>query len=137
MNKWLLIVALCTSTVALASPSHKLDTIKHMYQVDKKAQQGNQTLILFTDRSLQRLFEQMPAEEVCLDHDVMWQSQDPDYRKKLRFSTAKDGRVNVKLGSSASVSYSLNCIGSQCKITDAFDDGKVSIKKTIIENCSP
>ena len=137
MNKLLLIITLCTSTMALASPSHKLDAVKHMYQVDKKVQQGNQTLILFADRSLQRVFEQMPADEVCLDHDVMWQSQDPNYRQKLRFYTAQNGRVNVKLGSSASVSYSLICTGSQCKITDAFDDGKVSIKKTIIENCLP
>lgn len=139
MIKILLVIAfLSLSYSALASPALKVTTIKKMYQVDKKSQKGNGTLYSFADTNLKRAIDLVPQGDMCgpIDHDIIWQSQDPDYGASLAVSNEPNGRVKVKIGSSSIVSYALKCNNSACKITDAFDEGRSSVKQAFIKDCS-
>ena len=77
----------------------------------------------------------MPKElkNICgLDYDVLWQSQDPNYKVKLNYSLTPNGQVKVKIGKE-SVNYTVACTGNSCKITDVFSDG--SVTKMINKEC--
>lgn len=132
----ILCVGLYMPGLVFASAALKMQLIQQMYGLDKKAQHGNATLNLFADRALQDAFKLIPKGEICgIDHDVMWQSQDPNYQSRLSFSKLQNGKINVIVGNSGTVSYALNCKGTLCKITDAFDAGKQSVKKRLITDC--
>ena len=116
----------------------KLNTVKAMYQHDAKVRAGNETLKRFAGPALKQALVrqdqyQIRMGEICgLDYDVLWQSQDPNYKAKLNYSLTPNGQVKVKIGKE-SVSYAVACSGNSCKITDVFSDG--SVTKMINQEC--
>lgn len=132
----------CCITTAYAASDRQVETIKALYQQAKAQQQGMEILEKYADSSLAQAFKVKAQNgEVCgTDHDVVWQSQDPEYDRKLTFTKLGNNRVKVNLAKGqwhepGSVVYQLKCKGNHCQVSDVIE-GRNSLKQDILDECS-
>lgn len=135
------VVLLCSVQSVFAAGDPYIQTVKDMYNLGKKAQNSMQVLELYSDTSLKQAFDLHARNgEVCgFDHDVMWESQDPEYTRSLKFSKLGQNQVKVSLSkgkwdSAGTVVFTLKCNGNDCKVSDVHDDSG-SLKKNILREC--
>ncbi|WP_374254226.1 hypothetical protein [Acinetobacter brisouii] len=135
------VVLLCSVQSVFAANDPYIQTVKDMYNLGKKSESGMQVIELYSDASLKQAFNlQARNGEVCgFDHDVMWQSQDPEYNKSLKFDKLGQNKVKVSLGKgkwdhAGTVVYTLKCNGNNCKVSDIQDSGG-SVKQNILREC--
>lgn len=142
MRKILLITTLLFSVQSVFAASDPyIQTVKDMYNLGKKSQDGMQVIELYSDSSLKHAFNLHARNgEVCgFGQDVMWQSQDPEYNKSLKFTKLGQNQVKVSLSKgkwdkAGTVVYTLKCNGNDCKVSDVRDsDG--SLKNNILREC--
>ena len=137
-----IMLSACCITIAYAASDRQVETIKALYQQAKAQQQGMEILEKYADNSLAQAFKVKAQNgEVCgTDHDVVWQSQDPEYDRKLTFTKLGNNRVKVNLAKGqwhepSSVVYQLKCKGNHCQVSDVIE-GRNSLKQDILDECS-
>ncbi|MFG0750495.1 hypothetical protein [Acinetobacter ursingii] len=116
----------------------KLDTIKKMYAELSENEHGNEVLYRYaTDnfKSILNMTSQFPGEMCGLDHDVVLQGQDEDYKQQVTFKLNEQKQVIATLASGSSVSYVLECDTQQCRISDVLESGD-SLSQGIERDCS-
>lgn len=131
----------CSITTAYAASDRQVETIKALYQQAKAKQQGMEMLAKYADSSLAQAFKvKARQDDVCgTDHDVVWQSQDPEYDRKLTFTKLGNNRVKVNLAKGqchepSSVVYQQKCKGNHCQVSDVIER-KDSLKQDILDKC--
>jgi hypothetical protein len=128
-----------------AIPSIKVATIEQMYQQDI-SNQGMDYPVVLRQYANQNLQAAMQLEQDYFDreqmschigHDVLWDSQDPDYQQQLQFSMTEQGLVKVSLAQGSSVYYDLSCddTDTACQVADVILDNGTSLKGYLIETC--
>lgn len=139
--KLVLTLSVLSISTAYAASDIQVTTIKSLYQQAKAKRQGMEILPKYADSTLaQALNVKAQYGEVCgTDHDVVWQSQDPEYNRKLTFTNLGNNQIKVNLGKSQwhqpnSVIYKLNCAGNSCKVSDVME-GNESLKQNILNEC--
>lgn len=136
-----MIIAITIPQNVFAAPDMQIDFVKKLYETGRNLGKGTEVVEMYADKSLQRAFN-VAAEsgESCFGADPMWQSQDPEYQKKLAFSKAGKNQVKVNMAKknydqASWVIYKLNCQNNVCKISDLIDQ-EGSLKQSIYEVCS-
>ena len=127
---------------SFAATDVPMDFVKKLYQTGKQLEKGTELIELYQDESLQKAFRFMQnyEGEMCgYDYDMMWQSNDPNFNRKLIFTKVGANEVKVDLGKAefykpSWVKYKLNCKGGVCKISDIIDNGG-SLKQRIYKEC--
>lgn len=132
-------VLFCFVQSVFAANDTYIQTVKEMYNLGKKSEEGMQVVELYSDTSLKQAFNLHARNgEVCgFGQDVMWQSQDPQYNIPLQFSKVGQNKVKVSLGKGnkqRAVTYILKCNGNDCKVSDVIDSSG-SLKKNILAEC--
>ena len=152
------LAALSVSAVAQVSKPlssqdmRKLTTITTMYQQDIDNQGMDDPVVLqqFGSPELQAAFrleqayfdrEQMSCN---IGHDVLWDSQDPDYAQNKQFAITEQGLVKVSLAQGSDIYYELACTSmdeeAQCQIADVVLDKDIyesqTLKSYLIKNCA-
>lgn len=134
---------LLISISSFSSDDLQINTIKEIYQLGKKLQQGNTLLQAYYDENLESAFDNLREEnaEDCphIWYDLMWQSNDNEYNQKPSFTKVGQNLVRVKLAaygnySSKSVTYRLSCKSGVCKISDIIDTNG-SLKNQLVMQC--
>ncbi len=136
-----LAVSILSISSAYAAQDIQIETVKKMYQAGKKSEQGMEMIEKYADAGLKQAFKvQEKFGEMCgFEHDVMWQSQDPEYNRALTFTKLANNQVKVNLAkgkwhSASSVTYTLSCNGNTCKVADVRDTSG-SLKQNILKEC--
>lgn len=118
-----------------------IQTVKEMYKLGAKSQDGMTIIERYSDSSLKQAFNLHAKNgEVCgFGQDVMWQSQDPNYNRPVNFSKISQNKVKAVLGQSRNqkadtVVYTLKCSGTNCKVSDV-QDSSGSLKNNILQDC--
>lgn len=127
---------------SFAATDIQIDFVKKLYQTGKQLEKGTEIIELYQDESLEKAFRFMQdyEGEMCGYHyDMMWQSNDPNYNRKLIFTKVGTNEVKVDLGKAqfydpSWVIYKLNCKGNSCKINDVIDESG-SLKQRIYKEC--
>lgn len=134
-------VSFCFVQSVFAASDPYIQTVKEMYNLGKKSEEGMQVIELYSDASLKQAFNLHARNgEVCgFEQDAMWQSQDPEFNVPLQFSKVGQNKVKVSLGKGkwnkgGSVTYTLKCSGNNCKVSDVIDSSG-SLKKNILAEC--
>lgn len=142
--KSLLIAISITSTpLVFAQDNLAVQTVKEMYDLGKRYEKGMEIIHLFADESLTQAFnhEAEYTDGICAyDHDLLWQSQDPEYNRKLTFTHLGNNSVKVNLGKGqwhqpSTVNFKMACKNGVCKVNDVIEDG-TSLKANIYKNCN-
>lgn len=138
------------ATPAQTQNAIKVATIEKMYQQDASNQgMDYPVLAQYSDKDLQVVFaleqdyfdkEQMSCN---IGHDILWDSQDPDYAQDKQFAITEQGLVKVSLAQGSEIYYELTCssidINAECKITDVMLDKDIydspTLKSYLIKNC--
>lgn len=116
----------------------KIDTIKKMYAENQKHRMGNETLYHYSNDHFRSLIDMtIKVGEVCgIHHDVLMQSQDPDYSQyDYRYNINPQGHVTVTLNSSKSVDFQLECNDGKCLVNDVYEDHD-PLSEIIKEECT-
>lgn len=136
------IILFCSIDAVFAGNDPYVQTVKEMYSLGAKYEDGMKVIDLYSDNSLkQALNVHAGSGEVCgFAQDVMWQSQDPEYTRSVKFSKLGPNRVKASLSKgkwdqASTVIYTLNCNGGKCKVSD-IQDADGSLKKNILRECS-
>lgn len=136
-----------TTTTAKAPDTHaamKMATIEKMYQHDVKSQGQEYPVVLqqYGSKSLQAAMQleqdYFDKEQLSchIGHDVLWDSQDPDYHQNKQFSINMKGLVTVSLAQGSTVNYELTCDNKECHVNDVIvDDNGTSLKQYLQEAC--
>lgn len=126
----------------------KVDTIAKMYQQDVR-NQGQDYPVVLQQYGSPELQAAMQLEQDYFDkeqmschigYDVLWSSQDPDYKQDKQFSVTPKGLVQVSLAQGNDVYYELSCDSiddkAVCQVTDVIldEDGK-SLREHLLKNC--
>lgn len=125
--KKLLAVSLLISTpVTWAADTAKVTLVKQIYREAVANPDSSMDILKkYADTSLKQAIRKSEnAEEICLEADPIWNSQDPEITKKIKVSELSNGKVRASFsqyGSRVNVDYSVNCTGHSCKITDVDD----------------
>ena len=129
------------SASSFATESLALQTVKQMYDLAKRYEKGMEVVSLFADESLTQAFNRQSFDEgICgYDYDLLWQSQDPEYQRKINFTAVGFNQVRVDLGKgewhkASSVGYKMNCQNGTCKVNDVIDEFG-SLKARIYAQC--
>ncbi|MGP4716842.1 hypothetical protein ACTXGL_09420 [Psychrobacter sp. T6-6] len=73
-----------------------------------------------------------------VDYDVLWNSQDPDYRQDKKFSVTDKGLVHVSLAQGSDIYYELSCDdkNANCQVADVIlnKDGD-TLRNHLLETC--
>lgn len=139
LKKWVITGLLVQSVMANASDQLALHTVKKIYDMGKNLEKGNELIALYADQNLNRAIEVWNAAEYCIGYDVMWQSNDPPYHRKVTYTSLGNNQVKVSLAKvpyydAASLTYKMSCVGNTCKIADIVDQFG-SLKKNIAKEC--
>ena len=120
----------------------KIATITEMYAENASDQYAQMpTLRKYADQDLQKA---MRLEEDYFDkhemicgtgHDVMWDSQDPDYAQDKQISINTEGLVQVNLAQGSEVYYKLTCDDDNCQVADVIMTDNESLKDFLNSNC--
>ena len=126
---------------SFAATDIQMDFVKKLYQTGKQLQKGTEIVEMYADDSLKLAFNLAARDgEVCgFGADPMWQSQDPEYQKKLTFTKVGENKIKVNMAKknydhASWVTYKLNCKGRVCKISDVIDNTG-SLMKNTYEEC--
>ena len=132
-----------TAELAAAFEDKKLATIQAMYEQDI-SNEGMDYPVVLQQYANQNLQAAMQLEQDYFDkqqmschigHDVLWDSQDPDYTQQKQFSMTDAGWVQVSLAQGSLVYYDLTCEDTHCAVADVvLEDGR-SFKNYLLENC--
>ncbi len=140
-------VARAATDLSAAMVDVKIATISQMYQQDAESEGFGDIPILveYGTPELQSAFaleqdyyerEQMSCN---VGHDVLWDSQDPDYLQKREITMADNGLVKVSLAQGDDIYYELVCDNtnnkSSCEVNDVMFANKISLKDYLFENC--
>ena len=143
-------IAMADSTVPkLSEPvadakAKKIAVIKKMYQqdVDNQEQEHPAVLQQYASKDLKAA---MQLEQDYFDktqmschigHDVLWDSQDPDYTQDKKFSVTKQGLVQVDLAQGSTVDYEVTCDDNACLVNDVIvDNNDTSLKAYLKKEC--
>lgn len=135
----------------IATDTSKIATISKMYQQDVSNQgMDYPVLAQYSDKDLQAAFaleqdyferEQMSCN---IGHDILWNSQDPDYAQDKQFAITEQGLVKVSLAQGQDIYYELACAitdeQAECKIADVMLDEDIyaspTLKSYLIKNCA-
>ena len=124
-----------------AAQEIQLKTLQEMYSIGKKLEKGNEIIEMYADESLQRAFNRAyEAEDPCFGADIMWQSNDPPYQRKVTYTLLGNNKVRANLGAvppyykASWVTYSFSCKSGTCKLSDVLDS-EGSLKKAL-NTCS-
>lgn len=121
----------------------KIATVQAMYAQDVSNEGMDYPVVLqqYADFDLQAA---MQLEQDYFDkqqmschigHDVLWDSQDPDYSQQKQFSITDAELVQVSLAQGSLVYYDLTCKNTKCQVADVMLDDGTSFKNYLIENC--
>lgn len=125
----------------------KLATIAKMYQQDVDNEGMDYPVVLqqYSNSELKAAFE---LEQEYFDrqqmscnigHDVLWDSQDPDYAQDKQFAVTETGLVKVSLAQGSNIYYELSCNDKECQIADVILDnniyGSETLKTFLTKNC--
>lgn len=134
--------ARATENVASINQDHlKVATIFKMYAQDARNEGMEPILIQYADQELkaalelgQDYFDRYGM--ICTPgHDVLWDSQDPDYTQKKDISMTADGLVKVSLAQGSDIYYRLACSDTDCQVADLIMSDKQSLKEYLNEHC--
>ena len=135
------IILTCSIEAVFAANDPYVQTIKEMYRLGAKYEDGMKVIELYSDDSLkQALNVHARNGEVCgFSQDMMWQSQDPEYTRSVKFTKLGQNQVKASLSKgqwnqASTVIYTLKCNGGKCKVSDIQDAGG-SLKKNILREC--
>lgn len=121
----------------------KIAAIQAMYEQDI-SHQGMDYPVVLQQYANQDLQAAMQLEQDYFDkeqmschigHDVLWDSQDPDYAQQKQFSMTAAGWVQVSLAQGSLVYYDLTCEDTHCTVADVILEDGSSFKNYLIENC--
>lgn len=132
------ILLTCSGSVS-ANDQLAVQTVKKMYETGKVLEKGNELIALYADQNLSRAINIWNAADYCIAYDVMWQSNDPPYHRKVTYTSLGNNQVKVSLAKvpnydAASLTYKLNCTDGICKIADVVDK-LGSLKRNIYKEC--
>lgn len=134
-------ILLCSVQSVFAAEDPYIQTVKDIYNLSKRSQNSMQVLEFYSDTSLKDAFDLHTQNgEVCgFDHDVLWESQDPEYNRSLKFMKLGKNQVKVSLGKgkwdrAGTVILTLKCDGNDCKVSDVRDSSG-SLKNNILREC--
>lgn len=126
----------------------KIDFVENIYQTGKQLEKGDELIQLYADEGLQHAIKAREhwysknEGDMCEadGYDRMWQSNDSPYHRPLSFKNIGNNKIKVNLGKvqfydASWVTYTLNCKGNVCKISDVIDENG-SLKKNIYKYCS-
>lgn len=131
------------SVAPMEQPAKKVATITTMYAQDVRNQGMDYPVVLqqYADKDLQAAiqleqdFFDKEGMSCHIGHDVLWDSQDPDYAQQKQFSVTDTDLVQVSLSQGSVIYYDLSCQDTSCQVTDVlFSDG-ASFKRYLLENC--
>lgn len=132
-----------TMAHAATSTDHaKLATITKMYQQDISNEGlGKPVLMQYGSSELkaalkleQQYFDK--NEMICgTGHDVLWESQDPNYEQDKQISVHSDGLVNVTLAQGETVRYKMACDATKCMVADVIMADNTSLKDFLNKSC--
>ena len=153
---WLLAITMMTSSAVgnneqLTKPDVQIAVISQMYEQDISAEGFSEKPILleYSTAELQAAFALEQAyydrEQIScnIGHDILWDSQDPDYSQDKQFAMTEQGLVKVSLAQGSDIYYELACSSidekAECKIADVMLDediyGSPTLKSYLIKNC--
>ena len=148
------IIALTTVGSAIADVTQiddtkaamKIAAITKMYKqdIDDEGMSNPTVLQQYADDDLQAAIQleqdyfdkhQMSCN---VDYDVLWNSQDPDYRQDKKFSVTDKGLVHVSLAQGSDIYYELSCDdkNANCQVADVIlnKDGD-TLRNHLLETC--
>ncbi len=136
-----------TKTSLQQQTAMKIAAIAKMYQqdVDNECMDYPVVLQQYSNPELKAVFE---LEQEYFDrqqmscnigHDVLWDSQDPDYTQDNQLSVTEIGLVKVSLAQGSDVYYELSCNDTECQVADVILDnemyGSKTLKTFLTKNC--
>ena len=153
----LLLITMMTSSAVgnnkqfITMDTAKIATISQMYEQDISVEGFSEKPVLleYSTADLQAAFVLEQAyfdrEQIScnIGHDILWDSQDPDYSQDKQFAMTEQGLVKVSLAQGSDIYYELACSSidekAECKIADVMLDediyGSPTLKSYLIKNC--
>ncbi len=153
---WLLAITIMTSSAVgnneqLIKSDAQVAVISQMYEQDISVEGFSEKPILL-EYSIAELIAAFVLEQAYYDreqiscnigHDILWDSQDPDYSQDKQFAVTEQGLVKVSLAQGSDIYYELACSSidekAECKIADVMLDediyGSRTLKSYLIKNC--
>lgn len=142
-------VALAATNLLETATDIKIATISQMYQQDIESEGFSDipVLVAYGTSELQAALkleqdyyerEQMSCS---IGHDVLWDSQDPDYLQEKQITMTDDGLVNVSLAQGSNIYYELTCantndtVNMSCDVNDVVLAEDVSLKDYLNDSC--
>ena len=123
-----LAVSLLVSGQVHAAQEQQLKTLQEMYSLGKRLEKGNEIIEMYADQSLTRAFyHEASSDEYCIGGDIMWQSNDPPFERKVTYTKLGNNKIKANLHAfkpnyeATWVIYQFNCSSGQCKVSDVFD----------------
>ena len=121
----------------------KIATVEKMYQQEVSNEGMDNPVVLqqYSSPELKAAFkladDYFDREQLscAIDHDVLWDSQDPDYRQDKQFAITEQGLVQVSLAQGSNIYYELSCDDSVCQIADVVLAENVSLKAYLLQSC--
>lgn len=113
------ILAAGLASSALANDTAKVALVKRMYQEARSDIPGIEVVGKYADGALKRLIQNRDGD--CLEADPMWGNQDPQTNARVNVSLLGNGKVRASFaqyGQRMNVTYTLNCSGSACKVSN-------------------
>ena len=125
----------------------KRATISQMYAQDVRTEGFSEIPVLVSYAApelkaalaLERAYFEREQMSCHIGHDVLWDSQDPDYTQDKSFSMTDAGLVKVSLAQGSDIYYELACTAAnnsvECKVADVIFDDKLTLKSYLREAC--
>ena len=66
-----------------------------------------------------------------IGHDVLWDSQNPDYAQDKQFAVTKTRLVKFSLVQASDINYELSCNDAQCQVADVILNNEMYDSKTL------
>lgn len=106
----------------------KIDTIKNMYKEELKTHKGNKILYQYSTEEFKTLLDKDTnsfGESCVIDHNILMQSQDPDYENaRFEFSLDDLNLIKVDIDGRKTLLFDLECNNGICKVKDVFIDNQ-------------
>ena len=122
--------------------SMKVATIAKMYAQDIYNEGMSEPILAqYGDAQLQAALKLEQAyfdkeQMICgTGHDILWDSQDPDYAQNKNIFMTKNGLVTVSLAQGGDIQYQLTCNSSDCQISDVMTTDNKSLKDFLNKSC--
>lgn len=120
MKKFLLICAALSISPLASANDAGVTLVQKMYQ-EARHSSGIDVVQKYADAGLRKALRSQNDDNLCIDSDPMWGNQDPDTDAKVNVRSAGKGKVRasfLQYGRRTNVTYTVNCSGSSCKISN-------------------